>query len=264
IGQGVPFTKPVAVYAGDYKDLDDAYLVIIAAGANQGPGETRMDLITKNAKIFGMIIPEIVKVNRECVLLVVTNPIDVLTTLTLRLSGFPHERVIGSGTVLDTARLKWLVGARLGVDSRNVHAFIIGEHGDSELAAWSCARVCGLPMEVYCRQTGCGKLPNQQSLYEEVKNAAYEIIKRKGATYYAIAMVVRRIAEALVRDEHSLLPVSSLVMGQYGLQGVCIGLPAIVCRKGVTGVIELPLDETEKQQLKASALLLETAYKTLA
>lgn len=262
IGQGVPFTKPVSVYAGDYANLEDAYLVVLAAGANQAPGETRLDLVAKNAKIFKAIIPEITKVNRESILLVVTNPVDVLTTLALRLSGFPHERVIGSGTVLDTARLKWLIGNQLQVDSRNVHAFILGEHGDSEVAAWSCAQVCGLPLATYCRQVGCKCPPNQHELYEDVKNAAYEIISRKGSTTYAIGMAVRRIAEALVRDERSVLPVSSLVMGQYGLNDLCLGLPAVVCRTGVEHVLELPLNEAERQQLLSSAATLAEACKT--
>ncbi len=261
IGHGVPFTKPVNIYAGDYADLADAYLVIVTAGANQGPGETRLDLVAKNARIFKAIIPEVAKVNRACILLVVTNPVDVLTTLTLRLSGFPHERVIGSGTVLDTARLKWLVGNHLRVDSRNVHAFVIGEHGDSELAAWSCAQVCGLPLATYCRQVGCRQPPDLNGFYEDVRNAAYEIIERKGSTYYAIGMAVRRIAEALVRDEHSVLPVSSLAMGQYGLHDLCLGLPAVVCRSGVENVLELPLSDDERGRLQASAETLAEACK---
>lgn len=261
IGHGVPFTRPVSVYAGDYADLADAYLVIIAAGANQAPGETRLDLVAKNARIFKAIVPEVARVNRSCILLVVTNPVDVLTTLTLRLSGFPHERVIGSGTVLDTARLKWLVGNHLRVDSRNVHAFIVGEHGDSELAAWSCAQVCGLPLATYCRQVGCKRPPDLNALYEDVRNAAYEIIARKGSTYYAIGMAVRRIAEALMRDEHSVLPVSSLVMGQYGLNDICLGLPAVVCRSGVENVLELPLSDDERKRLLASAETLAEACR---
>lgn len=258
IGQGVPFTKPVRVYAGDYDNLKDAYLVIITAGANRAPGETRLDLLAKNARIFKAIIPEITKVNRECILLVISNPVDVLTTLALRLSGFPPQRVIGSGTVLDTARLKWILGNQLHIDSRHVHAFILGEHGDSEVAAWSCARVASLPLEVYCQQMGHAPL-DETALYEDVRNAAAEIISRKGSTYYAIGMGVRRIAEALVRDERSVMPVSSLVTGQYGIHDICLGLPAAIGRHGVEHVLELPLNDAERQQLLASAKTLTEA-----
>lgn len=261
IGQGVPFTKPVRVYSGEYADLKDAYLIIITAGANRAPGETRLDLVAKNARIFKSIIPEITKVNQECILLVISNPVDVLTTLALRLSGFPPNRVIGSGTVLDTARLKWILGNKLHIDSRHVHAFILGEHGDSEVAAWSCARVCSLPLDVYRRQAGLETPIDETALYENVRNAAAEIISRKGSTYYAIGMGVRRIAEALVRNERSVMPVSSLVQGHYGINNICLGLPAVIGRAGVEHVLELPLNDAERQQLVQSAATLTKAVQ---
>lgn len=254
ISHGIPFVQPVDIYAGDYSDLKDAYLVIVTAGASQAPGETRIDLIHKNAKIFQSIIPQITKYNKECILLIVANPVDILTSIALKLSGFPPERVIGSGTVLDTARLKYQMGVQMGIDARNVHAFIIGEHGDSELAVWSSANVAGIPIDEYCGRGGdCHDLDNREDIYEEVKNSAYEIIERKGATYYAIAVAVERIAQAIVRDEHSILTVSSLIKGQYGIEGVCLGMPAIVGEKGVERLIEIPLNEEEQKKLKESA-----------
>ena len=259
ISHGIPFVQPVDIYAGDYSDLEDAYLVIITAGASQAPGETRIDLIHKNAKIFKSIVPEITKYNKDCILLVVANPVDILTSVALKLSGFPAERVLGSGTVLDTARLKYKIGEEMGVDTRNVHAYIIGEHGDSELAVWSSANIAGIPIAEYCENGG--SLENRDLMYEEVKNSAYEIIERKGATYYAIAVAVERIAQAIVRDEQSVLTVSSLMKGQYGIEGICLGMPAIVGERGVEGLIEIPLNEEEKRKLKQSA---ETLASVLA
>jgi len=264
IGHGVPFTSPVNIYAGDYSDLEDAYLVIITAGANQAPGETRTDIAEKNAKVFRQIIPSITKYNQECILLIVTNPVDVLTRFTLELSGFPSERVIGSGTVLDTARLKYLLGNQLSIDSRNVHAFMIGEHGDSELAAWSGARVASLPIEEYCRQHECSKENLKlQEIYENVRDSAYQVIERKGSTYYAVAMALRRIAEALVRDERSILTVSHLPNKRYGLPDVCIGLPAIVGREGIADRIEIALSDEERKQLQDSAEKLNEIFRKM-
>ena len=254
IGHGAPFVKPVNIYAGDYSDLSDAYLVIITAGANQMPGETRIDLAEKNVKIFKSIIPQIVKYNKDCILLIVSNPVDILTSVALKLSGFEPSRVIGSGTVLDTARFKYLLGEHLGVDSRNVHALIIGEHGDSEVAVFSSANISGVDLDEFCRTCNkCGDQESMRQIYEEVKNSAYEIIERKGATFYAIARVVKRIAQALIRDENAILTVSSLVEGHYGIHGVCLGLPSVVGREGVKWIIDTPLDDGEQRQLKESA-----------
>lgn len=254
IGHGAPFVTPVNIYAGDYKDLADAYFVIITAGANQMPGETRIDLAEKNIKIFKSIIPEIVRYNPDCILLIVSNPVDILTYVALKLSGFEPSRVIGSGTVLDTGRFKYLLGEYLGVDSRNVHALIIGEHGDSEVAVYSSANISGVDLDEFCRIWGKGT--DEESLhkiYEDVKNSAYAIIERKGATFYAIARVVKRIAQALIRDENTILTVSSLVEGHYGISNVCLGLPSVVGRDGVKQMIDTPLDEDEMMRLTASA-----------
>lgn len=254
ISHGLPFARPIKLYAGDYDDIVDAGVIIITAGANQKPEETRLDLIHKNVEIFKSIIPEIAKRNCEGILLVVSNPVDILTYTALKLSGFPEHRVIGSGTVLDTARLKYLIGEHLRVDNRGVHAFIIGEHGDSELAAWSNANVSGVKLSDFCEMRGhFSHEASENRIYEEVKNSAYEIIERKRATYYGIAMAVKRICECIIRDEKSILPISSMMRGMYGMEDIVISMPAIVGKDGVEDVIPISLDEEEQAQLKKSA-----------
>lgn len=254
INHGVSFAKPCYVRAGDYADLAGCGLIIIAAGANQKPGETRIELLGRNRVILSSIIEQIMQVNRDAVLLIVSNPVDVLTCMAQSLSGLPAGRVIGSGTVLDTARLKYLLGQRLGVDGRNVHAFIIGEHGDSELAVWSSANISGVDLYDYCRITDISDpAAVLRQIYESVRDAAYSIIEGKGATYYGIGMAVRRIAEAVVRDEHSVLPVSSMISGHYGVEGICLGLPSIVGRGGAEAVLDIPLSDEELTRLQSSA-----------
>lgn len=254
LNHGIPFAKPVKVYAGNYDDLSDCSLIIIAAGANQKPGETRIDLVKKNTAILKSIIPEITKRNKECILLILSNPVDILTYITLKISGFPKNRVIGSGTVLDTARLKYLLAEHLGVDSRNVHAFIIGEHGDSELAVWSSANISGIDLKDFCGLCGkCTSMENIYNLYNNVRESAYKIIDSKGATYYAIAMATLRIVECIVRDEKSVIPVSTLVEGEYGINDVCMGLPSIVGKNGVERILEIPLNKNEAENLLNSA-----------
>jgi L-lactate dehydrogenase len=264
LSHGMPFARPMEIYAGTYDDIADCGLIIITAGANQKPNETRMDLVHKNVGIFKSIIPEIKKRDCEGILLIVSNPVDILTYVALKLSGFPASRVIGSGTVLDTARLKYLLSQHLDVDSRSVHAFIIGEHGDSELAVWSSANVSGIELDHFCEL--CGHFHHRETmekLYEGVRDSAYEIIERKGATYYGIAMAVRRIAECIQRNEHSILPVSSLIQGHYGLHNVCMGVPTIVGSSGVEKVLDIPLSDEEQQKLLASADALKKVLDTL-
>ncbi|HAH18267.1 L-lactate dehydrogenase [uncultured Eubacterium sp.] len=260
IAHGLPFSKPMKIYAGDYDDIVDASIIIISAGANQKPGETRLDLVKKNVAIFGQIMPEIAKRNVEGVILVVANPVDILTTVAQRLSGLPKSRVFGSGTVLDTARLKYLLGEHLEIDSRSIHAFIIGEHGDSEIAAWSSANVSGIPLSQCCEMRGFYNHEKaMQDIAEQVKNSAYEIINRKGATYYGIAMSVKRICEAIVRDEKSILPVSSYLDGQFGIYGISLSMPAIVGRNGVEALVPIQLSDDELSKLKESAETLKKA-----
>lgn len=254
LNHGMPFIRPVRVYHGGYSDMAGSDIIIISAGANQKPGETRIDLVKKNTAIFKSIISEIIKYSRDSILLVVTNPVDILTYVTYKLSGFPANKVIGSGTVLDTARFRYQLGRHVGIDPRNVHAYIIGEHGDTEVAAWSLTNVAGIQMDNYCeRCNGCNGQLSKYDIYSDVKNAAYEIIKRKGATYYAVALAVRRIVEAIVRDENSILTVSSLLTGMYGIKDVCLSLPALVNRSGLDKVIDVPFSEEELAALSKSA-----------
>ena len=258
ISHGVPFAKPIKIYAGDYDDIKDASLVIITAGANQKPGETRLDLVKKNISIFKSIIPEIKKREFNGVLLIVANPVDILTTVALKLSGLGENKVIGSGTVLDTARLKYELGNHLNVDSRSVHAFIIGEHGDSEIAAWSSANVSGIPLNKFCEMRGHFNHDEaMKRIAENVKNSAYEIIEKKKATYYGVAMAVKRICEAIVRDEKSILPISSLMKGDFGIEGISLSMPAIVGKDGVECLVPIQLNEEEISKLQQSAQTLK-------
>ena len=264
INHGVSFAKPCFVRAGAYADLAECGLIIIAAGANQKPGETRIELLSRNRVILSSIMEQLTAVNKDAVLLIVSNPVDVLTCMAQQLSGLPAGHVIGSGTVLDTARLKYLVGQKLGVDSRNVHAFIIGEHGDSELAVWSSANISGVDLDDYCRITGVtDPAAMLHQIYANVRDAAYAIIESKGATYYGIGMAVRRIAEAIVRDEHSVLPVSSMIQGHYGVDGICLGLPSIVGKNGVEAVLDIPLSTEELGRLQSSAQKMKALIEQL-
>lgn len=262
ISHGLPFAKPMRIYAGDYSDIADASIIIVTAGAGQKPGETRLDLVRKNLNIFKSIIPQITEYNTEGILLIVANPVDILTYAAAKISGFPSNRVFGSGTVLDTARLKYLIGEHLGVDSRNVHACIIGEHGDSEIAAWSSANVAGVPLNDFCEMRGYYDHDESMArLHERVKNSAYEIIEKKKATYYGIARSVRRICEAIVRDEKSILPVSGVQDGNSGIEGiegVALSLPAIVGKNGLEYRVQLSLDENEEKALRESAATLKS------
>lgn len=260
----LPFLSPMQIYQSAYSGLENAAIIILSAGVNQKDGETRIDLLHRNVKIFRDIVSRIMEINRECILLVVTNPVDILTYATLKLSGFPASRVIGSGTVLDTARLKYLVGNKLKVDSRNVHSFIIGEHGDSELAVWSSANVSGIDINDYCPICeDCSNMTELYGLYDYVKNSAYEIIRNKGATYYAIAQATKRIVTSIVNDESSILPVSTLVSGHYGIDGICMSVPAVIGKNGVEHVLDVPLNEDEKRNLMISANTLEELVRSM-
>ena len=258
ISHGIPFAKPIKIYAGNYDDINDASIVIISAGANQKEGETRLDLVKKNISIFEKILPEIKNRNYQGILLVVANPVDILTTVAVKLSGLPENKVLGSGTVLDTARLKHELGKHLNVDPRSVHAFIIGEHGDSEIPAWSSANISGIPLDKFCEMTGYYDHENSMDkIATDVKNSAYEIISKKKATYYGIAMSVKRICEAIVRDEKSILPVSSMMHGEYGIEGISLSMPAIVGKNGIETLVPIQLSECEITNLQQSAQILK-------
>ena len=264
LSHGLPYTASMRIYAGTYDDVADCAMVILTAGANQKPGETRLDLIGKNVAILKTIIPELTSRRFQGILLVVSNPVDVLTYAAWRLSGLSPRQVIGSGTVLDTARLKYLLGEYLGVDSRNVHAAVIGEHGDSELAVWSSANISSLDLAHFCQLRGKENYPAQlEQIYREVRDSAYEIIARKGATYYGIAMAVARIAECIVKNESAMLPISVVLDGQYGLRELCMSIPTIVGQGGAETVLEIPLAPKEREALLASARQLTSVIRQL-
>lgn len=264
ISHGLPFARPMKISAGTYDDLVDAAIIVITAGAGQKPRETRLDLVKKNVAIFRTIIGEIAKRNCQGILLIVANPVDILTYVALKLSGFPENRVFGSGTTLDTARLKYLLGERLSVDARSVHAWIIGEHGDSQIAAWSSANVSGVPLSDFCSMRGFTEHDqNMEDIAEDVKNSAYRIIEKKKATYYGVAVAVRRICEAIIRDEKSVLPVSSIQHGAFGIEGVSLSMPAIVGKNGVEKQIPIKLNEKEQIELRKSADALKEVLKSI-
>ena len=264
LSHGLPYAASMQIYAGTYDDVADCAMVILTAGASQKPGESRLDLIDKNVAILKSIIPKLTRRKFQGILLVVSNPVDVLTYAAWRLSGLPARHVIGSGTVLDTARLKYLLGQELGVDSRNVHAAVIGEHGDSELAVWSSANISSLDLDRFCQLRGKEDYRAVlERIYREVRDSAYEIIARKGATYYGIAMAVARIAECIAKNESAMLPVSAVLEGQYGLSGLCLSIPTIVGQDGAETVLEIPLSPRERAALLSSAQQLQDVIRQL-
>jgi len=254
LNHGIFFVPPVRIKAGTFEDCADSNVVIITAGVSQKPGETRIDLLKRNVEVFKTIVPKIVEKNKDCIILVVTNPVDILTFVTWRLSGLPSNRVIGSGTLLDSARFRFLLSEHCNIASQNVHAYIIGEHGDTEVPAWSVANIAGIPFSEYCSNCiqDCGEA-NKERIFNEVKNAAYTIIEGKGATYYAIGLAIRRIVDAILRDENVVLPISSLMKGQYGVEDVCVSLPSLLNADGIVKVLELPLDQKEQEGFRHSA-----------
>lgn len=257
ISHGMPFSRPMKIYAGTYDDITDSAIIIVTAGCNQKPDETRLDLVHKNIAIYKQIMGEIAKRHVEGILLVVSNPVDILTYVAWKYSGLARSRVIGSGTVLDTARLKCLLGEELGVDARSVHAFIIGEHGDSELAVFSSANVSGIDLKDFydmCQPDEYHE--DTERIYDQVKDSAYKIIESKKATYYGVAMAVRRICECIVRNERSILTVSGVVDGCYGAYDMALSLPCIVGSRGIEQIIQIDLDEQEEEGLKNAIQIL--------
>lgn len=254
----VPLARPVRIRAGDYADTGQADIAVIAAGAGTRPGESRLDLLGRNVAVIREIVGELMSNNFAGIILMTTNPVDILAQITQQESGLPTGRVIGSGTVLDTARLRVMLGAELGgIEARSIHAYIIGEHGESEIATWHAARVGGSPIPDFCED----EPPDLAAILENVRDAAPSIVRHKGYTSFAIASCVARICEAVLRDERSILPVSAMTDGQYGISGVYLSLPCVVGRNGVERIIELPLDEAEQEGLRASAALLEKTLR---
>ena len=256
---GTSFVKPVNIYAGDISETKDSDIVIITAGAAQKPGETRLDLIEKNYNIFKGFIPQIAAASPNAILLVVSNPCDVLAYITYKLSGFPKERVIASGTVLDTSRLKYVIGKYFNVNNNNVHANVLGEHGDSEVVSWSTATIAGDSLEKYCEKNNLEWDDSvKEVISKDVVKAAYEIISRKGATYFAIGLATTRIVEAILRDENTILTVSALMEGQYGIEDVYLAVPTVVNSTGVVRIVDPEIkDEQELKKLQESARVLK-------
>lgn len=255
---GAAFVKTVNITAGLIEDTKNSDLIIITAGIGPKPGETRLDILNKNIPIFKDIVPKLVQHSPDALFLVVSNPVDILTYITYKFSGLPSHRVIGSGTVLDTSRFKSILSKQFEIDARNIHAYIIGEHGDSEIAAWSTIKIAGMSIEEYC---ALDKLDFNEEFKEyitnEVKHAAYEIINRKGYTNYAVALAVRRITEAILGDEQSILTVSGLLDGENNINDVYMAMPCIVGRNGIRKIIPIPLSDDESEKLHHSANLLK-------
>ena len=262
MAHGVSLVKPVSVYAGSYEDCKDADIIVIAAGAPQKGVESRLDLLKDNAEIFKTIIENTMKYAPDDVILMpVSNPVDILTYITYKLSGLPKNQVLGSGTVLDTSRLKYMISNQTGVDARNCHTYIIGEHGDSEVAAWSVTNIGGMTMNEFCKYTDRCSINDLDDMYAKVKNAAYEIIDKKGATYYAIAVAVMRICECIAGDENSVLTVSGIFQGEYDIKDVALSVPTIVNGNGIERILEVPFSKEEMKGLRDSAHMLSSILR---
>ena len=267
LSHGLNFVHPTRIYSSGFNECKDADVVVITAGANQKPGYTRLDLVKTNTEIFQEIIPNITKYAPDSILLVVSNPVDILTYVTLKVSGFPPNRVMGSGTVLDSSRFRYLLSEHCGIDPRNIHAYIVGEHGDTELPLWSSANICGMTLEKYCPRCNklnqCDRENELSKIFEEVRNAAYKIIKFKGATYYAVSLALVKIVGAILRDENSILPVSTLINDYCGITDICLSIPSVVNKNGIDRFLRMEMSSKEQEQFRNSAKTLKTIIKKL-
>ncbi|HEY5118164.1 MAG TPA: L-lactate dehydrogenase [Anaerolineales bacterium] len=267
IFHAVPFANPLHVTAGEYSDLTGCHVVILAAGVAQKPGETRLELLSRNAAVFADVVPSVLRFAPDAVILVATNPVDIMTHLAAEFAaplGVPPERVIGSGTTLDTARFRALLGLHLGVDPQHVHAYVVGEHGDSEVLTWSIATVGGLPVEEFCARRNASCVSEDRSRIDEaVRRAAYRIIEGKGATYYGIGSALARIVEVILQDQRSILTVCSPAAEVAGVRNVTVSLPHLVGGEGILDTFPLSLSEEEQSLLHRSASLVSDAIRSL-
>jgi len=264
LNHGLFFAPPVRIAAGDYADCRDADLIVITAGAAQKPGESRLELTERNIRICRSIMDSILEQTREAIICIVTNPVDVLTYDLMRYSGLPRRKVFGSGTVLDSARFRYLLSEHCGVDARNVHAYILGEHGDSEMAAWSMVHMAGVQIDTFCEHCGrCDYEQHRPQIVEQVRGSAYHVIEAKGATQYGISQALLRIAGAVLRDEHSVLTISSLIEDYVGISDVCLSIPCIVGRNGIERPLKADLPDNEIEQLRASAQALKDVLESV-
>jgi L-lactate dehydrogenase len=263
----VPFAHPVEVRAGEYTDLAGSRVVIVAAGVGQKPGETRLQLLERNAAVFRQVVPNILAYAPDAILLVATNPVDIMTHLTARYAavyGVPSSRVLGSGTTLDTARLRSLLGRRLGVDSQHVHAYVLGEHGDSEVFNWSQVSVGGVPLATFCEMCQAEVCPDDWSEIEtQVRQAAYRIIEGKSATYYGIGSALARIIEVILRDQRAILTVCTPQADVLGVPDVTLALPNLLSGRGIQATIQPSLNEAETSLLQRSARIIHDAIESL-
>jgi len=266
LAHGLPYYPNIQIKVGSAEDYADANVIAITAGAKQAPGESRLNLLQKNARMIENIMDEIAAQNSKAVVIIASNPVDILTQVAIKHSGWPKTRIIGSGTVLDSSRFRYLLSKHCDVDVSNVHAYILGEHGDSEFPAWSMTHVGGIPIDEYCPQCAtCGNWElEREEIAHQVKNSAYHIINYKGATYYAIGMALVRITAAILQDQHSILTVSTLLDGEYGLRDVCLSVPVMLGKDGVKRIIEARLPADEQALLENSAEVLRKSYAELA
>ncbi|MBF0252823.1 MAG: L-lactate dehydrogenase [Candidatus Omnitrophica bacterium] len=257
LNHGMSFAHPTEIYSAGYEGCKNSDIVVITAGAKQKPGQTRLDLVQTNVDVFKEIVPQILKHAKDAIIIVVTNPVDILTYVTMKISGLPSNRVLGSGTVLDTSRFHYLISQHCEIDPRNVHAYIIGEHGDTELPVWTSATIGGMEIKKYCPTcknfNHCKREEELEKLFEEVKSSAYRIIETKGATYYAIGLALERIVEAILRDENSVLPVSTLIKDYYDVSDIYLSVPSVVNKNGVEQFLRIELSEKEQGLFKKSA-----------
>ena len=264
LNHGVAFSGGnMEIYAGEYTDCCNADLVVLTAGLPQKEGQNRLDLLKENRKIFETILQSVLENGFHGIFLVATNPVDIMTRIVYEISDFPPEKVIGTGTALDTARLRYLLGEKFMIDPRNMHAYVMGEHGDSEFVPWSQAMMTTKPIFDLCGETEGCHFQELLELEEEVRMAAYKIIDAKKATYYGIGMAMARITKAIFGNEYSVLTVSAHLQGEYGENGIYIGIPCVVNRMGIQRIVELPLGSEEKQRLHSSCETLENTYREI-
>ncbi|MCF7916915.1 MAG: L-lactate dehydrogenase [Candidatus Omnitrophica bacterium] len=263
LNHGLMFAYPANIYAADFSGIKNSNIVVVTAGAKQSPGQSRLDLVQKNTDIFKDMLPQIAKHAPDAIVLIVTNPVDILTYVALKILKYPKEKIFGSGTVLDTSRFRYLISSHCGVDPRNVHAYVLGEHGDTELPVWSNANIGGMLLKDYCPICGKGCNYKQElgQIFQKVKKAAYEIIDKKGATYYAIALALQKIVDTVIRNNNSVLPVSTLIKDYYQIEDVCLGVPAMVNNKGIDKILKIELSKEEQSSLRQSADTLKEIIK---
>lgn len=264
----IPFTHPLLVQSGNFEDLEDSKIVIIAAGVGQKPGESRLELLTRNASVFRSIIPEILRSSPEALLLIATNPVDIMTHLAAQYAadfGVPSSRVIGTGTTLDTARFRSLLGQHLGVDSTHVHGYVLGEHGDSEVIPFSPVTVGNIPLEEFCNQWDiCLEEDDKFEIDRQVRNAAYEIIEGKGATYYGVGSAIAKIVSVVLSDQRAILTVCAHQEDVAGVKDVTLSLPHLVGGSGILNVLNIPMLPEEQKQMKKSAEVIKNALESIS